>query len=273
MLGLCASLAFAAIGPSALLPPEAAAQSTSRAWLGIELAARKDGKPGVTARHVMRSSPSDTAGLKDGDVVLQVDAKAMKSPADVIGEVRAHKPGDVLEIGFERGGTERKAKVTLETFPGADEILRRDKIGTFAPSLAGLVSVQGVAPASVRSLRGKVVVLDFWAGWCGVCKLVAPVLNGWQEKRGPQGLVVVGVSSDTAEVATKATPDFGIKYAVAVDKDQGVFPGYGVSSLPTMFVLDKRGVVRGLEVGFDPAGLARMDALITALLAEKAPED
>ena len=112
MLGLSAVIAVAGVaGPAALAPATAEAQSSQRAWLGLELAPRKDGKAGVTARHVLRTSPSDTAGIKDGDVVLRVDGKAVKSPADVIGEVRTHKPGDVIEIGFERGGTERKAKV------------------------------------------------------------------------------------------------------------------------------------------------------------------
>lgn len=274
MLGLVALVAAAGVaGPIVLAPETAQAQASKRAWLGLELGTRKDGKAGVAVRHVVRTSPSDTAGVKDGDAVLTLDGKSVKAPADVIGEIRAHKPGDVVELAFERGGTERKAKITLESFPGPDEILRRDKLGTFAPSIGGLSTVQGVVPASIRAARGKVVLLDFWAGWCGVCKLTSPILNAWHDKLGAQGLVVIGVSSDAHDVAAKATTDFGIKYPVAVDKDQGVFPAYGVTALPTMFIIDKRGVVRALEVGFDPGGFTRAEALIVALLAEKPPED
>jgi peroxiredoxin len=146
-------------------------------------------------------------------------------------------------------------------------------MGRFAPALTGMAAAQGAVPASLAGLRGKVVVIDFWAGWCSVCKLVTPVLNGWHQKLGAQGLVVLGVSSDTATVASKAIDDFGIKYAVGLDKDGAIFPAYGISSLPTMFIVDKRGVVRGIEIGFDPAGLVRAEALVNALLAEKAPED
>ena len=263
-----------AVGVAAplVISDTALAQASGRPWLGLELAARKDGKAGATVRHVVRSSPADVAGLKDGDAVVALDGKPVKSPNEVIGEVRARKTGDVVELTFERGSIERKAKVKLETFPGAEEILRRERLGQFAPALTGIVAAQGTA-SSLASMRGKVVVLDFWAGWCTVCKLVAPVLNGWHEKLGAQGLIVLGVSSDAATVASKAIDDFGIKYAVGLDKDQSIFPAYGITSLPTMFVIDKRGVVRGAEIGFDPAGLVRAEALVKALLAEKAPED
>jgi thiol-disulfide isomerase/thioredoxin len=249
----------------------ALAQPAARAWFGVEVAARKDNRPGVLVRHVVRTSPADSAGIKDGDALLRLGAKPLAAPGDVISEVRARKPGEVLDVLFERGGHEQKARVTLSVFPATDEMLRRDKVGTFAPPLIGLQGVQGKVPDNLGQLKGKVVVLDFWAGWCGVCKLITPVLNRWQDKLGPQGVVVLGVSSDTPQVATKAMNEFGIKYAVGVDKDETVFPAYGVSALPTMFVLDKKGVVRSIEVGFDVAELAKTEALLATLVAEPAP--
>lgn len=243
----------------------------ARPWLGVELAPRTDGGNGVLVKHVVRTSPADKAGLKDGESILSVSGKAVNIPADVIQEVRTHAVGDNLAVTVERGGKSVAATITLATFPGTEEMLRADKLNAFAPPLFGLEGVQGGTPQTIQQLRGKVVVLDFWAGWCGVCKLVTPVLDGWNTKFAARGLVMLGVSSDTHEVAVKATKSFGVEYPVAIDKENKVFSAYGVSALPTLFVIDKGGVVRQIEVGFDQAQLKETEALLDKLLNEKAP--
>jgi thiol-disulfide isomerase/thioredoxin len=247
------------------------AQSGSKPWLGVELATGKDPAAGVLVRHVMRTSPSEKAGIKDNDLIVSVNGKTASSPRDVITEVRAHAPGDALAVVLTRGGREIRMTVTLSPAPAADEMLRRDKVGTFSPPINGLASVQGSVPGSIGGLRGKVVVLDFWASWCGVCKMMTPTLNEWHKKYAAQGLVVLGVSSDKHDVATSATKKFGIDYAVGADTHDKVFPGFNVPALPTMYVLDKGGVVREVEVGFDPAHLQKTEEMIKKLLADKTP--
>lgn len=265
-------LAIGVLAVSTVVPrSEAQAQTAARPWLGLELAARKDGGPGVFVRHALRTSPSDKAGIKDADVVTSVSGKTVSSPGEIISEVRAHAPGDEISLVIMRGTREIRVAVTLASAPAADEMVRRDKVGTFSPSITGLTAVQGNVPSSVGALRGKVVVLDFWAGWCGVCKLMTPTLNDWQAKYGAQGLVVLGVSSDKHDVATKATKGFGIAYAVGADTTDKVFPGFNIPALPTMYVLDKTGVVREVEVGFDAGHLKQTEKLIEKLLAEKGP--
>jgi peroxiredoxin len=275
--GLCLTLSLVGTGigvismmvsaDSAMAQP---AQAGGRPWFGVEVAARKDSRAGVLAKHVIRTSPADVAGLRDGDGILKVGGKVVSSPEELISEIRSKRPGEGLEIGFERGGTARTAHVRLGIFPAADEMLRRDRVGTFAKPLSGVQAVQGVVGESVSALKGKVVVLDFWAAWCSVCRLTTPVLNDVHARYAAQGLVMIGLSSDTAPVATRAMGEFGIKYPVAVDKAEKVFSAYGVSSLPTMYVIDKRGVVREVEVGFDAGSARRLDALVQKLLAEKA---
>lgn len=256
--------------PAMFSADTAMAQSGSRAWFGVEVAPRKDGKAGVLVKHVIRTSPADAAGLRDGDGLLKVGGKQVSAPTEVISEVRAKRPGEEIEVSFERGGSEQTARVTLSIFPGVDELLRRDRVGTFAGPLTGAQSVQGTVPTSLSTLRGKVVIVDFWAAWCSVCRETTPVLNDLHARYGAQGLSVLGMSSDTAEAASKAMETFGIKYPVAVDKDEKVFASYGISSLPTMYVIDKKGVVREVEVGFDNRSAQRLEALVKKLLAEKA---
>lgn len=259
------------LGPRTTVTPAAAQAAAARPWLGLELATRKDGGPGVFVRHVMRTSPADKAGLKDSDVVLSLGGKAVSAPGEIISEVRSQAPGKELALVLMRGSREIKTAVVLAAAPPTDEMLRRDKVGTFSPSITGLANVQGAVPASLSALRGKVVVLDFWASWCGVCKLMTPTLNDWQTKYGAQGLVVLGVSSDKHDVATAATKSFGITYPVGADTSDKVFPGFQIPALPTMYVLDKGGVVREVEVGFDAAHLKQTEKMIEKLLAEKTP--
>jgi thiol-disulfide isomerase/thioredoxin len=249
------------------------AQDDGRPWLGVDLstpaAAPGATARGVVARHVFRSSPADRAGLRDGDVMVRVGGQSVNRPADVIAMLRVRRPGDTVQVDLERQGRVSSVSVKLAPFPNAEEMLRADKLGREAPSVAGLQAVRGVLPREGLP-KGKVVVVDFWAAWCGVCRAVTPVLNHWQNKYGAQGLVVLGVSSDSHPVASKASEAFGIKYAVGADSaDEKVFNAFGVRALPRMFIVDKRGVVRELTVGVDVEHLAKVEALIGRLLAEK----
>jgi peroxiredoxin len=81
-------------------------------------------------------------------------------------------------------------------------------------------------------------------------------------------VVVLGVSNETATVASQGIASFGIRYPVAIDRDDEVFEAYGASSLPTLYVLDRRGVVRAVEVGFSREQLRRVEQLLAELLEE-----
>lgn len=125
--------------------------------------------------------------------------------------------------------------------------------------------------------RGKVVVLDFWATWCGPCRMSIPVLQALHEKYGKDGLMIVGLSNEEPETVTPFAKEEGMTYTIIGDP-AGVsqaMQDYGVSGIPAMIVLDKAGQVRHEEKGFNPdtgSGTAvTLDALIQKLLAEAAP--
>ena len=265
----------------ALVATDATAQSraSARPWLGVSM--EVDGKggalavTGVKVKHVVRTSPADKAGIHEADRLLKVDGLAVMSSQEVVRIVAMHGVGDVVPVVLVRGATEMTVRVILTGFPNPDEMIKMDHIGTFAPAWKGVAQVSGTVPGSLAALRGRVVLLDFWATWCGPCRLVAPKLSLLQTKYGAQGLSVVGLSTEPVEEVSLFAQRMNMRYAIGVDKGAETTQAYTVSSLPTLFVIDKRGVVRDIAVGYDPSPSrdAQLEALVRTLLAEAAPTD
>jgi thiol-disulfide isomerase/thioredoxin len=193
--------------------------------------------------------------------------------SEVVRAVGARAAGDVVEIALARGGAEQSVRVTLTTFPSQDEIIRMDLVGAFAPPLRDVTGVHGVFPASLSALRGHVVLVDFWATWCGPCRFVAPKLGTLQSRYGAQGLSILGVSTEDAQDVALFAERTAMGYSVGSDIHGETTRSYGVSSLPTMVLIDKRGVVRDVSIGYDPGEDARLEQSIRSLLAEPAPSD
>ena len=257
-----------------LVPADAAADgaraSDARPWLGIAMEPDPQAA-GVRVGHVVRGSPADKAGLREGDHVLRVAGTTVARASDVVHVVSGLAAGDTVEVTFARTGKEQTARITLAAFPSQDDMLRMDLVGTFAPAWRDVASVSGAFPASVGALRGHVVLLDFWATWCAPCRVAIPKLDALQARFGAQGLSVLGVSTEDSQDVAAFTRNMGMRYGVASDPHGATTRSYGVVSLPTLIVIDKRGVVRDVAIGYDPGGDARLEATVRTLLAEPAP--
>jgi peroxiredoxin len=93
-------------------------------------------------------------------------------------------------------------------------------------------------------------------------------MNSWQSRFGPQGTVLLGVTMDSVSQATQTAFQLGMDYPLASDKHGDTTKAYRATAIPAVFIIDQRGVVRDVLVGYSGARIAAAEALIDSLVAE-----
>jgi cytochrome c biogenesis protein CcmG/thiol:disulfide interchange protein DsbE len=110
--------------------------------------------------------------------------------------------------------------------------------------------LDGAGRQSLADLRGKVVVLNFWASWCGPCENEAPVLERAQRKLAASGGTVLGVTyKDDASASRDFVKKYKLTYPSLRDDRLDLAPKYGTTKLPETFVIDKAGHVVAMSRG------------------------
>ena len=147
------------------------------------------------------------------------------------------------------------------------------RIGNTAPAWE-LPRLDGAGMFRSEDVRGKVVILNFWASWCGPCKRELPELQKLYGEYAEQGVLVVGISvDDIAGQARSMAKELGITFPLVLDvSSQATASTYPFGTLPTSLVLDRRGRVRAKHSGYTPITIRQMRSEIETILKEAANE-
>lgn len=140
--------------------------------------------------------------------------------------------------------------------------------GFFAPDFT-LDTLQG-EQVKLSSLRGKVIVVNFWTTWCPPCRAETPALERSYETYKDLDVVILGVNltdQDSLKEVESFVHEFGLTYPILLDRDGAVGLLYELSGLPTTFFINREGIIRTVVIG-GPMSETSIRSKIEALLKE-----
>jgi thiol-disulfide isomerase/thioredoxin len=137
------------------------------------------------------------------------------------------------------------------------------------PAPAFTLTSRAGKPVSLADLKGQVVMINFWASWCGPCRQEFPALDEMYKKYKPMGFEMVGINVESekadAEKFLGATP---VSFPILFDPDNKVSGTYGVSAMPTTFLVDRQGRLRWQHRAYKAGDEALYIEQIRAMLRE-----
>ena len=121
----------------------------------------------------------------------------------------------------------------------------------------------------LSELRGEVVLLNFWASWCGPCRQEMPLLDKLQERYGSYGFKVLGVNveEDSAK-AKKLLKDIPVSFPILFDDKNRASEAYKVAAMPSTVMIDRDGNMRYLHKGYKPGDEATYRKWVKKLIRE-----
>jgi peroxiredoxin len=127
-------------------------------------------------------------------------------------------------------------------------------------------SVQGKS-VKLSAMRGKVVLVDFWASWCEPCKKELPLLGKMAARLKDRGIEVVTINiDDRKENAEDFVKAHSLQQLTVVhDSDKSIVGKYEPPKMPSSFIVDKSGIVRQVNAGFDPGDESKIEQQLAAL--------
>lgn len=132
-------------------------------------------------------------------------------------------------------------------------------------------ALRSVSDGNIRlsEYYGDVVMLNFWATWCGPCKQELPVLESLQKKFQRAGFTVLAVNVDSEDVDVSGyLKEFDLSYPVLLDQSHSVVKEYNIRAMPGSVFLSRDGEVRHVHLGYQDGDQSKYEQIIEALLKE-----
>jgi len=122
---------------------------------------------------------------------------------------------------------------------------------------------------TLSQYRGKVIYLDFWASWCAPCRTSFPLLEKLYQENKDKGFTLVAINMDEeVEAANRFLKTYPATFDILRDAKGQWADTYGVETMPTSFIIDKKGVVRQVHSGFAKDDIVDIEEMVNKLLAE-----
>jgi cytochrome c biogenesis protein CcmG, thiol:disulfide interchange protein DsbE len=196
---------------------------------------------------------------------MNKDRRAVLRRLRRLGAAVAATAAVVVEAGCVGGAGETGGPLGDTTRQGKDEL-----VGNPAPNFTAR-AVRSRETLSLKALRGQVVLVDFWGTFCDPCRKSFPKLQALSDKYSGQGFKVVGISEDEPDDKDKIAgfaDNLGAKFSLAWDENKSIAHSYKPETMPTSFLIDKRGVVRYAHVGYHDGEEIELEREIQELLAK-----
>jgi thiol-disulfide isomerase/thioredoxin len=200
-----------------------------------------------------------------------IDGKHKADAVKMVSEARAYVQANIKD--------ERDQSYIQRALQRKQNQLRLQ--GEIAPEITVAKWIEQT-PLKISGLRGHVVLLDFWATWCGPCLAAFPHLREWHEKYKDRGLVILGITTyygrgeghqmtpaEEFNYLERFKKQYNIPYGVGVTDTDDNHRVYGVSAIPTAVLIDRQGVIRLLTTGSGGGNETTIEAAIEKLLEEK----
>jgi peroxiredoxin len=125
------------------------------------------------------------------------------------------------------------------------------------------------ADLRLEDYRGKVVLINFWASWCGPCRKEMPLLDRLHQRYGDSGLVVLGVNVEGVAKSARVLADqVPVTFPLLIDEGQRVSTLYQLEAMPSTVVVDRDGVVRYVHRGYREGDESKYIDVVTSLIRE-----
>jgi cytochrome c biogenesis protein CcmG/thiol:disulfide interchange protein DsbE len=130
-----------------------------------------------------------------------------------------------------------------------------------------LPSLLGEETISSRNYKGKVILVDFWASWCEPCKESFPAYNELYEKYKDKGLEIIAITiDDNKENALEFLSKYPANFHVARDTEKNTAQAYNLSTMPTLFIVDKSGNIAYTHPGYHKGDIKNIEKEIKSML-------